>query len=111
MVKQAKATSKAVKASSPAASSSSSSSSSSDVIIEACKSWGVFKNRAEKLSALLKVEGYTISINPEKPRKGCFVVSVGSTKHIELLNMPRPFLKLKALDFEKVAQDIINAKK
>jgi hypothetical protein len=70
----------------------------------------VFKNRAEKLSALLKKDGYTVSINPDKPRKGAFVVTVGNRVHMELLDMPRPFTKLKAVDFEQVAKDIVAKK-
>ena len=42
------------------------------------------------------------AVNPEKPRKGAFVVTVGGKKVIELLNMPRPFAKLREIDVEEV---------
>jgi len=32
-----------------------------------------------------------VSINPEKPRKGCFEVRVGEEPILSLLAMPRPF--------------------
>ena len=70
---------------------------------------GAFKTRAAKLEKALKDAGYSVSINPEKPRKGAFVVTVdGSDKPaVELLDMPRPFTKLKALDIDEVAAKII----
>ena len=46
-------------------------------------------------------------INPEKPRKGCFEVRVGDKAVISLLDLPRPFLKLKALEMEDVAKAVI----
>ena len=33
-----------------------------------------FKTRAAKLEGILKSAGISVSINPEKPRKGCFEV-------------------------------------
>lgn len=41
-----------------------------------------------------------VSINSVKPRKGAFVVSIDGRVAIELLDMPRPFVQLKALDIE-----------
>ena len=73
------------------------------ISIEACKSWGVFKTKSSKVEKALKDAGYSnIEINKEKPRKGSFVVRVeGSTKPlIELLDLPRPFTKLRDLDLE-----------
>lgn len=53
-----------------------------------------------------------VSINPEKPRKGCFEVRDESgTVFISLLDMPRPFTKLKALDMEAEAEKIVTALK
>ena len=74
----------------------------------------MFKGRAAKLEQSLKAQGVVIEINKEKPRKGAFVVSakVGALKPVillELLDMPRPFTKLKALDFDVVATDVIKA--
>ena len=61
----------------------------------------MFKGRAEKVSKVLQSAGYKVTINAEKPRKGAFVVTAGGKKLIELLDMPRPFAKLKALDVEE----------
>ena len=70
---------------------------------------GAFKTRAAKLSKLLEDAGITVTINPSKPRKGSFVVTVESDQDplLELLDMPRPFNKLKALDIDEVAKDLI----
>ena len=58
-----------------------------------------------------------ITINAEKPRKGSFVVTVfrsgdddEGTKVIELLDLPRPFKKLKDLDIDKVIADYLSEK-
>ena len=53
----------------------------------------------------------TVAINAEKPRKGAFVVSKqGSSKPLlELLNMARPFTKLKALDMDEEIEKILKA--
>ena len=48
-----------------------------------------------------------MKINEEKPRKGAFVVKAGDTVVTELLDMPRPFAKLKQLDMETVAADVV----
>ena len=53
----------------------------------------------------------TVTINPEKPRKGCFEVKVGDEIILSLLDMPRPFLKLKALEMEDVAKQCLKALK
>ena len=50
-----------------------------------------------------------VTVNAEKPRKGAFVVSVGDTKVVELLDMKRPFPALKALDMDDVAADVEKA--
>ena len=51
------------------------------------------------------------TINPEKPRKGCFEVRVGDKAVVSLLDLPRPFLKLKALEMEDVAKAVIKEMK
>ena len=54
--------------------------------------------------------GTQIKINEEKPRKGCFEISVeGKGTVLSLLDMPRPFTKLKALDMEDVAAKVVKA--
>ena len=60
----------------------------------------MFKGRAAKVEKVLKDAGYKVVINAEKPRKGAFVVSLGGKAIINLLDMPRPFVKLKAMDVE-----------
>ena len=63
----------------------------------------------------MKLEGFindadkaiAVTINPEKPRKGCFEVRVGDKAVVSLLDLPRPFLKLKALAMEDVAKLVI----
>jgi hypothetical protein len=43
-------------------------------------------------------------VNAEKPRKGSFVVTIEGRDEpvVELLSMPRPFTKLKALDMDEL---------
>ena len=48
-----------------------------------------------------------VVVNEEKPRKGCFEVSVNGDTTLSLLDMPRPFAKLKALDMEEVAAGVL----
>merc|ERR1711865_1170751 len=42
-----------------------------------------------------------------KAAKGCFEVRVGDKAVVSLLALPRPFLKLKALEMEDVAKAVI----
>lgn len=80
------------------------------VIIEHCKQCNSFKTRALKVQDSLKaaITSLKVSINPEKPRKGCFEIrdSEGNI-FISLQDMPRPFTKLKALDLGQTAADIV----
>jgi hypothetical protein len=48
-------------------------------------------------------------VNLGKPRKGAFVVKTATKTVVELLAMPRPFPKLKALDMDKVGADVVAA--
>jgi len=68
-----------------------------------------FKTRASKVEKALKDAGYAVIINGEKPRKGAFVITIeGQSKPIvKLLDMPRPFNKLKALDIDEIVQSIL----
>jgi len=63
----------------------------------------VFKTRAGKLEKAYKDLGYEVVINKEKPRKGSFVVTIDGdeTPIIEMLNLARPFAKLRAFDIEE----------
>ena len=42
-----------------------------------------------------------------QPRKGCFEVRIDGAIIVSLLDLPRPFTKLRALDLEQVAKDIV----
>lgn len=101
----------AKKAASPTKAAPPSKSAASGVItIEHCKSWGAFKTRAAAIEKAVKAAGLKIQINPEKPRKGAFVVTSPSGKVLlELLDMPRPFTKLKALDMAAESAKIVKA--
>ena len=50
-----------------------------------------------------------VVINEEKPRKGCFEVKVGDKTIVSLLDMPRPFGPLKALDMDDLAAKVTAA--
>jgi len=57
------------------------------------------------------MDGVDVTINKDKPRKGAFVVTVAGVEKpiVELLDMPRPFSKLKALTIEDVASNVKKA--
>ncbi|KAF6988520.1 hypothetical protein CFC21_006042 [Triticum aestivum] len=79
------------------------------VIVEACTQCQQFKRRALKVKEDLEsaVPGVSVTINPEKPRRGCLEIrEEGGDVFISLLNMPRPFKKMKELDMDKVIKDI-----
>lgn len=80
------------------------------VTVEACKQWSAFKTRANKIAAGLGVKAL-VKINPEKPGKGNFVVRVVGVEKpfVALLGMARPFKDLKALNVDKVVEDILKA--
>lgn len=50
-----------------------------------------------------------MTINAEKPRKGCFEIVANGVTVVSLLDMPRPFTKLKALDVEALVADVVKA--
>ena len=70
----------------------------------------MFKKAAVKVEKELKAAGYTVSINATKPRKGSFVVTVDEdTKPaIQLLDLQRPFKKLREFDLDGAITSIIN---
>lgn len=47
-----------------------------------------------------------VTVNPEKPGRGNFVVTVDGEMVVELLGMKRPFPALKALDMEEVIESV-----
>lgn len=66
----------------------------------------MFRSRAKRVSDAAAAAGFTVTINGTKPRKGAFVVTVeGESKPLlELLNLPRPFTKLKETDFDALGE-------
>eukprot|EP00262_Sarcandra_glabra_P014210 TRINITY_DN409_c0_g8_i1.p1 TRINITY_DN409_c0_g8~~TRINITY_DN409_c0_g8_i1.p1 ORF type:complete len:211 (-),score=40.58 TRINITY_DN409_c0_g8_i1:5-553(-) len=80
------------------------------IVVEACKQCQSFKTRATKVKNGLEngVPGINVLINPESPRTGCFEIrEEGGEIFISLLDMSRPFKKMKDLDMDKVISDII----
>ncbi|CAA7015234.1 unnamed protein product [Microthlaspi erraticum] len=81
------------------------------IVIEHCKQCNAFKTRAIQVKEGLEgaVPGVTVTLNPEKPRRGCFEIrKEGGETFISLLEMKRPFAPMKALDMEEVIEEIIN---
>ncbi|CAL9227581.1 unnamed protein product [Arabidopsis halleri] len=80
------------------------------IVIEHCKQCNAFKTRAIQVKEGLEgaVPGVNVTLNPEKPRRGCFEIrEEGGETFISLLEMKRPFAPMKALDMEEVIEDII----
>ncbi|KAL8064246.1 hypothetical protein ABFX02_01G077900 [Erythranthe guttata] len=83
---------------------------SKKIIIEHCKQCNAFKTRAIQVKTALEegIPGIEVSLNPEKPRRGCFEIrEEGGEVFISLLDMKRPFPPLKKLDMEEVISDIL----
>ncbi|XP_056848808.1 uncharacterized protein LOC130498964 [Raphanus sativus] len=75
------------------------------------KQCNAFKTRAIQVKECREgaVPGVKMTLNPEKPRRGCFEIrEEGGETFITLLEMKRPFAPVKALDMEEVIEDIIN---
>lgn len=82
----------------------------------------MFKRMATKLAGLIKDKAAetAIQVNPGwdnkpriRPRKGTFEVRIktaeGAITIVSLKGMPRPFKKLRALDLEEVANNVVGA--
>ncbi|KAL7123084.1 hypothetical protein ACP275_01G084000 [Erythranthe tilingii] len=83
---------------------------SKKIIIEHCKQCNAFKTRAIQVKTALEegIPGIEVSLNPEKPRRGCFEIrEEGGEVFISLLDMKRPFPPLKKLDMDEVISDIL----
>ncbi|KAL0726573.1 hypothetical protein Bca4012_022666 [Brassica carinata] len=81
-----------------------------EIVIEHCKQCNAFKTRAIQVKEGLEgaVPGVTVTLNPDKPRRGCFEIrEEGGETFISLLEMKRPFAPMKALNMEEVIEDII----
>lgn len=70
---------------------------------------GVFKRSAAAAEMALKNAGYSVEINTSKPRKGAFVIKVEGADEptVELLNLTRPFKKLRELDLQEALSEIL----
>ncbi|XP_074556205.1 uncharacterized protein LOC141812014 [Curcuma longa] len=80
------------------------------IIVEACKQCNSFKTRAIQVKEGLEnaVPGIVVSINPDKPRRGCFEIrEEGGQTFVSLLDMMRPFTPMKKLNMEDVITDIV----
>ena len=69
----------------------------------------VFKTRAAIIEKALRAEESNVEvvINAQRPRRGSFVLTAAregkeEKVFLELLDMPRPFTKLKAVDFSGI---------
>jgi hypothetical protein len=112
---KAKVTKTAPKAApAPAAPAVSAPTSGSGVQITSSKACQAFAKRANQVKDIVSKArpGASITIDEQKkegsnPDRGSFVITVGGKKVVELRSMPRPFTAMKALDMEKVANDVI----
>ncbi|KAM0845982.1 hypothetical protein ACQ4PT_055993 [Festuca glaucescens] len=80
------------------------------VVVEACTQCQQFKKRAVKVKEDLEsaVPGVSVTINPEKPRRGCLEIrEEGGEVFISLRDMKRPFNAMRELDMDKVIHDIV----
>ena len=68
----------------------------------------MFKKKAVVAETLLKAAGFKVKINEERPRKGSFVVTLNdggkSSVIMNLLDMSRPFKKLRETDLEAAVE-------
>ncbi|XP_051180435.1 uncharacterized protein [Lolium perenne] len=80
------------------------------VVVEACTQCQQFKKRAVKVKEDLEsaVPGVSVTINPEKPRRGCLEIrEEGGEVFLSLRDMKRPFNPMRELDMDKVIHDIV----
>ncbi|CAN8314953.1 unnamed protein product [Cochlearia groenlandica] len=80
------------------------------IVIEHCKQCNSFKTRANQVKEGLEnaVPGVVITLNADKPRRGCFEIrEEGGETFISLLDMKRPFTAMKELDMEDVIKNIV----
>lgn len=80
------------------------------IVIEHCKQCKSFRERAAEVKEGLEiaVPGIVVTVNPDKPRRGCFEIrEEGGEAFVSLLDMKRPFTPMKELDMDKVIADIV----
>ncbi|KAG2259106.1 hypothetical protein Bca52824_078400 [Brassica carinata] len=69
-----------------------------------------FKERANEVKEGLEnaVPGIIVTLNPLKPRRGCFEIrEEGGESFISLLDMKKPFTPMTELDMEEVLANIV----
>ncbi|KAF3572898.1 hypothetical protein F2Q69_00062690 [Brassica cretica] len=75
-----------------------------------CKQHKSFKERANEVKEGLEnaVPGIIVTLNPLKPRRGCFEIrEEGGESFISLLDMKKPFTPMTELDMEEVLANIV----
>ncbi|CAH8367120.1 unnamed protein product [Eruca vesicaria subsp. sativa] len=80
------------------------------IAIEHCKQCKSFKERANEVKEGLEkaVPGIIVTLNADKPRRGCFEIrEEGGETFVSLLDMKRPFKEMKDLDMEQVIAEIV----
>ncbi|KAG5386719.1 hypothetical protein IGI04_038189 [Brassica rapa subsp. trilocularis] len=80
------------------------------IVIEHYKQHKSFKERANKVKEGLEnaVPGIIVTLNPLKPRRGCFEIrEEGGESFITLLDMKKPFTPMTELDMEEVVSNIV----
>ncbi|CAN6900095.1 unnamed protein product [Brassica oleracea] len=80
------------------------------IVIEHCKQHKSFKERANEVKEGLEnaVPGIIVTLNPLKPRRGCFEIrEEGGESFISLLDMKKPFTPMTELDMEDVVSNIV----
>ncbi|CAF2049542.1 BnaA09g41390D [Brassica napus] len=80
------------------------------IVIEHCKQHKSFKERANEVKEGLEnaVPGIIVTLNPLKPRRGCFEIrEEGGESFISLLDMKKPFTPMTELDMEEVVSNIV----
>ncbi|KAJ1420136.1 hypothetical protein SESBI_14576 [Sesbania bispinosa] len=79
------------------------------IIIEHCTQSELFATRAAEAKEGLEnsIPGITITVNPKKPRKGCFEIrKKGGEKYISLEKMKHPFQAMMDLEMDKLISEI-----
>ncbi|KAJ4890687.1 selenium binding [Raphanus sativus] len=80
------------------------------IVIEHCKQHKSFTERANEVKEGLEnaVPGIIVTVNPDKPRRGCFEIrEEGGETFISLLDMKKPFTPMTELDMEEVVANIV----
>ncbi|KAL0733862.1 hypothetical protein Bca4012_010072 [Brassica carinata] len=80
------------------------------IVIEHCKQHKSFKERANEVKEGLEkaVPGIIVTLNPDKPRRGCFEIrEEGGETFISLLVKPFILQRYEELDMEEVVANIV----